>query len=395
MVRQVGWILGVFLTVGTTVADTFVPRSGGAILHGYATSQSQGSKAIVVTPEQGPVPLNLAEYQVRIDSQGRQSHIALIGLYDEIKLEMEATAFEKAIVEEADQGPRYIIVEIDSPGGRVDLVKRMCSALSSVKYCPTVAYIRGGKHGGAYSGGAVVALACQKIFMAKDTAIGAASMVLLSEESGPVDLKTALGEEVGEKMNSAWRNYVGSLAEQNNRPGLLAKAMVDQDIAVLEILHNGKRLFVESYNQKAGDQVIKTWSRKGSLLALTAMEAVQCGIADGTAGSRDELLGILESPSLPVRENGRIADARKQYDDMAKRFQKINDSLDLRVHQLETFTNTVPRAQILKTYQEILQEIRALIRMVQTCPDLPYSQDELKSVLNSVQARYDAIRMTR
>jgi len=220
-------------------------------------------------------------------------------------------------------------------------------------------------------------------------------MILHTDKTGPVDLKKVLGEEVGEKMNSAWRNYVGSLAELNNRPGLLAKAMVDKEIAVVEILHNGKRQFVEPFNQQTGDKIVKTWSRKGTLLTLTAMEAVQCGIADATAASRDELFGIMKAPSAPIQENGRMAEARKQFEDILKRFKKINDSLDLRVQQLGTFSNTVPRAQVLKTYQGVVQEIRALIRMVQTCPDLPYSQDDLQAALNAVQAQYDAIRMAR
>ena len=390
-----GWILAFVLTVSTTVADTFIPKSGGTALHGYLTSHTDGQNTVVITQEQGQLSVNLSDYKIQPDSRGRQPHIGLISLPGEIELETETTAFEKAVVEEADCGPLCLIIEIDSPGGRVDLVKRMCSALSSVKYCPTVAYVRGGKHGGAYSGGAVVAVACSKLYMAKDTAIGAASMIIHTDKTGPVDLKKVLGEEVGEKMNSAWRNYVGSLAELNNRPGLLAKAMVDKEIAVVEILHNGKRQFVEPFNQQTGDKIVKTWSRKGTLLTLSAMEAVQCGIADGIAASRDDLLSAMKAPSVPIQENGRMAEARKQFEDILNRFKKIDDSLDLRMKQLGTFSNTVPRAQVLKTFQGVLQEIRALIRMVQTCPDLPYSQEDLQAALNAVQAQYDAIRMAR
>jgi ATP-dependent protease ClpP protease subunit len=395
MIRRMGWILAFVLTVDMAVGDTFIPKSGGSALHGYLTSQTEGAKTIVVTQEQGQLSVNLSDYKIQPDSQGRKPHVAVISIPGVIELEMETAAFEKAVVEEADRGPLCIVVEIDSPGGRVDLVKRMCSALSSAKYCPTVAYVRGGKHGGAYSGGAVVAMACPKLYMAKDTAIGAASMILHTDKSGPMDLKKVLGEEVGEKMNSAWRNYVGSLAELNNRPGLLAKAMVDKDIAVVEVEHNGKRQFVEPFNQQTGDKVVKTWSRKGSILTLTAMEAVQCGIADGTAASRNELLSAMKVASAAIQENGRMAEARKQFEDILKRFKKINDSLDLRVQQLGTFARTVPRAQVLKTYQGVLQDIRALIRMGQICPDLPYSQEDLQAALNAVQAQYDALRMAR
>jgi membrane-bound ClpP family serine protease len=396
MIRPMGWIALLILTVGMTRADTFSPKSGGSPLHGYMTSKTEGSQTVVVTQEKGSVSLNLSDYKIQPDTQGRQPNIALVSILNEIDLEMETAAFEKGLVEEADRGPLFILIEIDTPGGRVDLVKRICSTLSTIKYCPTVAYIRGGQHGGAYSGGAVLAMACQKLYMAKDTAIGAASMVLLTKQGAPLDLKKALGEDIGEKMNSAWRNYVGSLAEQNNRPGLLAKAMVDKEITAVEIQRNGKRQFVEPFNQQPGDKVVKTWSRKGSLLTLTGSEAVQCGIADGTAANRDELLAAVKASSASIQENSRIVEARKQYEDILKRFKKLNDSLDLRVQKLDSFaSSSVPRAQVLKTYQGVIQDIRALIRMAQACPDLPYSQDDLKAALNAVQAQYDAIRVAR
>ena len=395
MIRRMGWILAFVLTVGLTVADTFIPKTGGSALHGYLTSQTEGQKTVVMTQEQGRLSVNLSDYKIQPDSQGRQPHVALISIPGQIELEMETAAFEKAVVEEADRGPLCIIIEIDSPGGRVDLVKRMCSALSSVKYlpdrglCPRRQARRSlfGRSGGCDG--------LSEIVYGQGHGHRRRQYDHSYRQTGPMDLKKVLGEEVGEKMNSAWRNYVGSLAELNNRPGLLAKAMVDPDIAVVEILQNGKRQFVEPFNQQTGDKVIKTWSRKGSLLTLTAMEAVQCGIADGTAASRDELLGTMKAASAPIQENGRTAEARKQFEDIVKRFNKINDSLDLRIHRLGTFANTVPRAQVLKTYQGVTQEIRALIRMVQTCPDLPYSQEDLQAALNVVQAQYDAIRMAR
>jgi hypothetical protein len=231
--------------------------------------------------------------------------------------------------------------------------------------------------------------------MARDTAIGGAAIIYQTEGSVPLDPKQVLGDRVGEKMNSIWRNYVGSLAEQYNRPALLAKAMVDQDIVAIEVLQNGKRAFVESFNQKPGDQIIKTWSRKGSLLTLTAGEAVQCGFSNGLVSSRDELLKNLHAESTEIRANTAFADARTQYETIVKKFNRESESIDLRIKQLESFTKGVPRAQALKIYQGLIQDIRSLVRMTQICPDLPVSQDQLKLILNSVQAEYDAIRMTR
>ncbi len=395
MIRPMRWILVMGYLSALAAADTFTPARGNEILHGYMTSQSQAGKTIVMTKEKGKMALNLSEYSIRSDHHGRSPFISLIAIRDPLELEIQTAAFEKAVVAEADKGPVFLVVEIDSPGGRVDLVKRMCAALLQIKYCPTVAYVCGGPSGGAYSGGAILCLACRQIYMAKDTAIGAAAIMFRSEGSGPLDPKKVLGDTIGEKMNSAWRNYVGSLADQNNRPALLAKAMVDQDIVAVEIEQNGQRAFVESFNQKPGDRLIKTWSRKGSLLTLTASEAVECGFANGLASSRDDLLKTLDAASMEIRSNTAYIDARTQYETIVKKFNREVESIDLRIKQLESFTKGVPRPQALKVYQGLLQDIRSLIRMAQICPDLPVSQEELKLILNSVQAEYDAIRMTR
>ncbi len=73
-------------------------------------------------------------------------------------------------------------------------------------------------------------------------------------------------------------------------PDLLARAMVDSSIEVIEVNQAAKRLFIEPVNKKPDQQVVRTWNKAGSLLTLTAEEAVECTIADGLVGSREQLL---------------------------------------------------------------------------------------------------------
>ncbi|MCD6393103.1 MAG: ATP-dependent Clp protease proteolytic subunit [Planctomycetes bacterium] len=149
----------------TASADTFVHRSTHEKLYGYATSKTENGKTVVQTKENGRVSLNLAQYIILEDPQGRNNSVAIISIPEQIKLEMETDAFSEALTAESDKGPLFILIEIDSPGGRVDLTMRMCGAIAQLKTCQTVAFVNGGKYGGAYSAGAAIALACDKIYM--------------------------------------------------------------------------------------------------------------------------------------------------------------------------------------------------------------------------------------
>ena len=56
--------------------------------------------------------------------------------------------------------------------------------------------------------------------------------------------------------------------------------MADKNIQVVEVSEeNGQSFFLNPADRKPQQNSVRTWSKKGSLLALTASEAVQCGIA--------------------------------------------------------------------------------------------------------------------
>ena len=226
------------------LADTFTNRKTEEVLHGYATSQTKGGETIVHTQEKGRLTLNLAQWQVTPDRLGRNNKVIILTLDDHIGLHIETQALEQAIIKAADQGPLFILIEISTPGGQMDLIQRICGVIANTNNCQVAAFVKGGKHRGALSGGAAVAIACDKIYMAGNAVIGAAALVAQSG-TGLKDVKKIFGEELGEKLVSSWRAYLASMAEQHGRPGLLAMAMADKDIEVIEVSEARSRLFID------------------------------------------------------------------------------------------------------------------------------------------------------
>ncbi|MCX5634545.1 MAG: hypothetical protein NTW55_01700 [Planctomycetota bacterium] len=54
--------------------------------------------------------------------------------------------FEKTLVLAANQGPLLILINIDTPGGKPDLVRRICAAIMQADNCETAAFINSGNY---------------------------------------------------------------------------------------------------------------------------------------------------------------------------------------------------------------------------------------------------------
>jgi membrane-bound ClpP family serine protease len=392
----------IILFAGACLADTFTNRQTNEKLHGYITARLPGSarsalqdnsfpKAAetedgptgVFTQEKGLLKLNPKEWEIKRDNLGRNNKVIIVPVDEQIMYEIETDAFEKAIADSSQEGPLFILVEIDTPGGRVDLAQRMCTAITKNADCNVIAFVKGGKHGGAISAGAAVALSCSKIYMTENTVIGAATLITMPKDRKDYEntRKKNYGEVVDEKMSSAWRAYLASLAQQNNRPGLLARGMVDRDIAVVEVNQAGKRLFIEPVNKRPEQQVVRTWNKAGSLVTLTAQEAVECTIADGLVGSREQLLQQLNAVT-----DKKIANARKDLQIAKRRMDEIAKSLDLKIKQSKY---PQPAPKILGILQGARSDFENLKTLAKKYPDLHMDVEDIEKVLNSIQADYE------
>ncbi len=135
---------------------------------------------------------------------------------------------------EASRDFALVVLDIDTPGGRVDAALKIRDALLQSK-TKTAAFI----HPRAISAGALVAFACDTIAISTGGSFGAATPVALTGEGA---------KEVDEKMLSFFRAEMASTARAKGRRGDIAEAMVDKDIFIEGITEAGKLLTLDTDN---------------------------------------------------------------------------------------------------------------------------------------------------
>jgi membrane-bound ClpP family serine protease len=377
--------------VGFSRADTFVHRSSGEKMTGYVVGQAANGKMAVHTDQKGTTELSLAHWRIAYDRKGRQNKVVVLTIDGDIMLDVQVTALIESLNAAASEGPLFIVLQIDTPGGRVDYTKKICGVISRLTYCPVFAYIIGDKYGGAISAGSAVAFVCDKIYMNKNTVIGAAAPMVISS-SGPKDFREVYGDDLGEKVSSAWRTYLASLAEQNDRPPLLAGAMVDSEMEVVEVRQEHERLFIDPINKTEKQELVHTWSKKGSLLTLTAEDAVACGIADKVVESLVEVFVDLKVGDANVVVDDSFSKAGRRFTMVKKRYYKVSRGLDLKIKQMR---ETQSQFRAVKILGEIRNDYKSLIALARRYPDLKVNVADLEKQLNSAEAVYHEWKVRR
>lgn len=174
----------------------------------------------------------------------------------EHQIERGLTSFMKRGFEEAEKMEAGLIVlEINTPGGRVDQAGEIGTMIQQTKI-PTVAFIRGD----AASAGSFIALNADKIAMAPGSMIGAASMV------------DGMGNPIEDpKLIAWWKSKMASAAKSSGRETDIAEGMADVNMKV-EMPEIGKTKEV------------------GQIIALNNEEALKVGYADKIANSTNEVI---------------------------------------------------------------------------------------------------------
>ena len=155
-------------------------------------------------------------------------------------------ALERAEEIKAD----YVILELDTYGGALNDADEIRSRILEYER-PIYAYI----NKDAASAGALISIACDSIYMAKGSSIGAATVVTQDGAAAP------------DKYQSYMRSIMRSTAEAKGRNPRMAEAMVDEDIELDSIASEGK------------------------ILTLSTLEAIKYGFCEAELdGIRDIML---------------------------------------------------------------------------------------------------------
>lgn len=167
----------------------------------------------------------------------------------------------RALKEAARANASAAILDLDTPGGRVDAAERIVDAVRASPI-PVYAFV----NPRAFSAGAFIALAANGIYMTPGGVIGAAT---------PVD---GSGTKAPEKYVSAMRAEFRALAEARGLDPKIAEGMVDETIEIPNLKPAGK------------------------LLTLSTSEAITVGFAKGEVKDVAALLAAVNLPGATVMQ---------------------------------------------------------------------------------------------
>lgn len=168
---------------------------------------------------------------------------------------------EKAMEEAQRVKADIIVVHLNTFGGALNDADKIRTAFLQSKV-PVWAYV----DNNAASAGALIAIACDSIFMHSGSSIGAATVV------------NGTGEVQPDKYQSYMRSMMRATAEANGRRPDIAEAMVDPDVCVPGIVDSGK------------------------VLTFTTAEAISHGYCEARAESIQELLAHAGVKQYVIRE---------------------------------------------------------------------------------------------
>ena len=191
---------------------------------------------------------------------GSEHLIYIVQIDNEIDLGL-AAYLNRALEDAADDDAAAVILEINTPGGRLDAALEMRDAILDADV-RTIAFI----NREAFSAGALIAIAANDIYMTPAAVLGAATPV------------TGAGDTADEKVVSAVRSVFRSTAEHRGRDPIVAEAMVDPEVAIDGLIARGR------------------------LLTLSTAEAVAWGYADGVVADRADLRAATGLSDATVQE---------------------------------------------------------------------------------------------
>lgn len=178
-------------------------------------------------------------------------------------VEKGLNAFLKRAVREAEEdNASAIIFEVNTPGGAVDAAAGIGKLLTSTNI-KTVAFI----NNQALSAGAYISLNTDEIYMVPGATIGSAAII------------DQAGNTAGKKAESYWFAAMQSAAKNSGRDPIYALAMADENVHLPEL-----------------------GAEKGSLLTLTADQALEVGYAEGIVKNLDDVLKKLNLEDAQLKK---------------------------------------------------------------------------------------------
>ena len=217
--------------------------------------------------------------------------VSLTGEIDDYSANDLIRRFDRA----RESGAKVIIIDIDSPGGLVTSSLDISRHLKRDTDVHTIAFVRDK----AYSGAAMVAMACNEIWMAPASAVGDCAPIIFNPAG---QLESLPAAERAKQESPIVKDFEDS-ARRNGYSPVLAAAMVQVERSVYFIQNDsGEKKIVDEAEYQTLTATGKWKPVPGfdnpidgpkTLLTLYTDEAISLGLAKGRAVSATELAGKL------------------------------------------------------------------------------------------------------
>lgn len=334
--RRILTLLTILLIAFPAFSDTFVNRSTGESFDGYATNLKNAHRTQVRIGGGRAEYLNLQNYEIIPNNKGRKQRIYLYNLTAPLNLHIEADTLRDSMPLVANQGPYFILLELDSPYGEIDIARKIINTIKEIDYCKTICWIKNDKYGGAFEVAASVALACDKVYIEPTASIGAP----------PLAIAEANGLSSTEKSElEKWTAYSAALAKENNRNPLFVRAMFDTDIKISEFKIDSNSVFVETDDGKTEEEPDKIWTEKGTLLTLTAEQGDRLGLVDGIVESRSEIVEKMDAEDCRLLKDTRLTRARRELDNAQQEFSNLLSMIEKRKPVIQNLQERLRRLE--------------------------------------------------
>ncbi len=217
-------------------------------------------RAVVMDGGEAKAPAAPAVTSAPTPDEKRYYPLPIVG---EIGKEVTADIFKVALADALKSRPDFVVLYIDSGGGSVAETRKMLEVIAEAEDLHLVAYVKQ-----ALSAAAIIALTCPDIYMSPSAVLGGVVPYQVGPDGTP--------KAVEEKFQSVIRAQFRAAAELGEHPTVLVEAMMDPDMELFLVEKDGKK----SLSSVGPGKLLKG---KNKVLAMTASEAMACGIAKGKA----------------------------------------------------------------------------------------------------------------
>ena len=220
---------------------------------------------------------------------------------------------------------RFVVFELDTPGGAIDASRELANFIFRLKRVRTIAWVPPDRN--AYSGGTMIALAAQDIVMGTNSHIGDVIPVAQESRNRIVELP--------EKVQSPIRSLLRSYASARDYPTILIDAMVskdhpdilaadfaDSEIGTANEVIKTRYLTRSDYDNLTREKKttlqrgeLRTVLENGKVLTVDAKLAKEYGFARAIADDihelqvelRIEVAEVIDASSSPLKANSPTA----------------------------------------------------------------------------------------